>query len=184
MYRVSYGAHTYGTIEPIGGRRRDRVVVGKYCSIGKDVKAFLPGDHNFNLISTFPFFHPRKVITKYITTPRLPETQHYDAPSRGNITIGNDVWIGHGAVIFRGTTIGDGVCIGAFSIITKNIQPYSMVVGHTRILRKRFSQEDIDFLLNLKWWDFDDEVVGEIAPILHTPDVNLLRQWAKEKGKI
>lgn len=183
MARISYGTHTYGKIDVIGGKRFGRVVIGKYCSIAGEVKAFLDDNHNIEVISSYPFFHPRMPITRHITTPKLPHTQHYNV-KKGAIIVGNDVWIGYGAILFKGITIGDGVCVGAFTTVTKDIPPYSVVVGHSRIVRKRFSQEDIDFLLALKWWDFEDEVVGEIAPILHTPDVSLLRQWAMEKGKI
>lgn len=146
------------------------------------LRHFFSGDHNMDVISTFPFFHHRRGITNTTISPRLSETQHDTVHHKENIYIGNDVWIGHGAVLFRGVTIGDGACIGAFSVITKDIPAYSVAVGHSRIVRKRFSQEDIDFLLELKWWDFPDSVVATLAPILHTPNVDLLRQWAKDHG--
>ncbi|MDO8503808.1 MAG: hypothetical protein Q7S60_03895 [bacterium] len=99
------------------------------------------------------------------------------------VVIGNDVWIGSNAILFREVTIGDGVVIGAFSKITKDIPPYSVVVGDSRIIKKRFPDEDIEFLLKLKWWDFEDQEVADIAHILCSPDINLLRTWAKENGK-
>ena len=178
MEQITYGSHTYGKIEAIGGSG-GKVVVGKYCSIASDVKAFMSKDHNMDVISTFPFTHPRMPITKLITNPPLPTTQYISTKQKG-IIIGNDVWLGVGAIIFRGVNIGDGACIGAFSIVTKDIPPYSVVVGHSRITKTRFPAEDVEFLLKLKWWDLPDQVVADIAPILHTPDVGLLRQWAME----
>lgn len=182
MPQVTYGAHTYGEIRHIHGLEKDRLIVGKYCSIAERVSAFWGRDHNINCISTFPFYHFRRGIR---CQPPLPETKGDTVPDKRepvHINIGNDVWIGEGTTIFQGATIGDGACIGAFSLITKDISPYSVVVGHSRILRKRFTQKDIDFLLKLKWWDFDDKTVGELAPILHTSDIGLLRKWADDKG--
>ncbi len=100
------------------------------------------------------------------------------------INIGNDVWLGHSAVLFRDITIGDGAVIGAFAKITKDVLPYTIVVDSNRIVRKRFTDKDIEFLLKLKWWDFEDQMVADIAPILHSPDINLLKQWAEKNEKI
>lgn len=181
MARIYYGDHTYGTIEPVGGKAIGKVVVGKYCSIAGEVKAFLEKDHNMNTISTYPFGHSHLPFTaRHGKPPERPGMQPFATMHR-DIHIGNDVWLGYGAIIFRGVHIGDGACIGAFSAITKDIPPYSVAVGHSRIIRKRFRQEDIDFLLKLKWWDFPDETVAEIAPILRTPDFSLLRKWAEER---
>jgi chloramphenicol O-acetyltransferase type B len=181
MAKIIYGNHTYGKITPMG-TESGKIFVGKYCSLSADVEAFLAKDHNLNLISTYPFTHRKMPITKLIRKPPHAATQHYNLERRPEIHIGNDVWIGQKAIIFAGVTVGDGACIGAFTIVTKNIPPYSVVVGHSRIVRTRFSAEDVEFLLKLKWWDFDDQTVADIAPILHTSDVDLLRQWAGETG--
>jgi acetyltransferase-like isoleucine patch superfamily enzyme len=177
-----YGNHTYGRIGTVGGEG-NRIIVGKYCSISADVKAFMSGDHNFNVISTFPFNHPGMAISKLVRNCAIPTTQSYNLPHRLEVIIGNDVWIGHGAIIFRDTTIGDGAVIGAFAKITKDIPPYSIVVGESRILRKRFPDEDIEFLLQLKWWNWPDEDVAAASPVLLNPDVSILKRWAIEHGK-
>ena len=91
------------------------------------------------------------------------------------VNIGNDVWIGSNSVIFTGVTIGDGAVIGAYSTITKDVPPYAIVVGNDRVIRKRFTDKDIDFLLKLKWWDKTDEEVAELAPILLSSDIGALR---------
>ena len=184
MVKLILGDHSYGTIKAIGATSKGKIIVGKYCSIALRVRALMAGDHNFDVISTFPFFHEGFPITDLIRKPPLPETQFYNAEHKFEIVIGNDVWIGYGAVLFRDVNVGDGAVIGAFSTITKDIPPYSIAVGHSRIVRKRFSDEDIEFLLKLKWWDLPDQEVADIAPILHNPNIELLKQWAKENNKI
>ena len=181
MANIYYGDHTYGTVEPVGGKAMGNVHIGKYCSIAGEVKVFLEKDHNMDSISTYPFGHTHLPFSKKITKPFLPNTPHF-ATARRNIRIGNDIWLGYGSIIFRGVTIGDGSCIGAFSVITKDIPVYSVVVGHSRIVRKRFPQEDVDFLMKLKWWDLPDEVVADIAPFLRMASTDMLRKWAEERA--
>ncbi|MFH1772670.1 MAG: CatB-related O-acetyltransferase [Candidatus Omnitrophota bacterium] len=80
------------------------------------------------------------------------------------VSIGNDVWIGANAVILKGVTIGDGAIVGAGSVITKDVEPYSIVVGNKqRLVRYRFEKDDIDFLLKVKWWDFPREVIKDMV---------------------
>lgn len=152
------GKHTYGlTNFKIVGANRGVVNFGKYCSLGDSIVAFMAHDHDSRSISSYPF-NRHKVARKQI------------------INVGNDVFIGSNTVLFRDITIGDGAFIGAFSVVTKNIPPYSVVVGHSNIIRKRFSDEDIDFLLKLKWWDFKDSEVNKIAPILCSQDIDKLKR--------
>ena len=181
MANIYYGDYTYGVVEPVGGKTVGNVHIGKYCSIAGEVKIFMDKDHNTEVISTYPFGHSRLPFSKKITKPFLPDTPHFVVGYRRTV-IGNDVWLGFGATIFRGVHIGDGACIGAFSVITKDIPPYSIAVGYSRIVRKRFSQEDIDFLMKLKWWDLPDEVVAEIAPFLRLASTDMLRKWAEERA--
>jgi acetyltransferase-like isoleucine patch superfamily enzyme len=180
-----YGKHTYGKIGDYPNDSKGDLVIGKYCSISFGVKCFWPTDHNMDIISTFPFDHEGMPINKLIRNRfNVSERQNQVSQRDRKVVIGNDVWLGTDTMIFRGVTIGDGVCTGAFSIITKDIPPYSIVVGHSRILRKRFSDEDIEFLLRLQWWNFSDQEVADIVPFLHSTDVKLLREWAKEHKNI
>jgi acetyltransferase-like isoleucine patch superfamily enzyme len=178
---IVFGKHSYGKIEITGGTI-GRVNVGKYCSIA-DAKVFMAGDHNVYNVSTFPFGHPGMAITKLMKPP-LPDKHRYKIIRKLKVDIGNDVWIGSNAVIFREVNVGDGAVIVAFSTITKDVPPYTIVVGNDKIIRKRFSDGDIEFLLKLKWWDFDDQTVAEIAPILCSSNIGELRKWAKKNGKI
>jgi len=177
---VIFGKHSYGDIQMVG-RRGGRVTIGKYCSIG-GATAFMAHDHNIGNISSFPFGHRGMPISKLMKPP-LPDREKFNTMRRLEIIIGNDVWIGTNAVIFREVTIGDGAVIGAYSTITKDVPPYAVVVGNDRIIRKRFSDEDIEFLLKLKWWDLEDQEVADIGNILCSANIGGLRKWAEENGK-
>jgi len=179
--KYSQGKHSYGGyIEFVGGTK-GKITIGKYCSIGADVRALMSHDHNIKNISSFPFGHPGMDISKLMKKP-LPTRDIYNIRRKLEINIGNDVFIGSNSVIFRDVNIGDGAVIGAFSVITKDVSPYSIVAGNNRYFKKRFSKEDIEFLLELKWWDFSDEKVAEIGHILCSSDIEALRSWAREKN--
>lgn len=177
--KITYGKHTYGEIKVVEWGRGE-INVGKYCSITSEVKAFLGMDHNMNNISTYPFGHRRTELTKLTGIIR---GGRYVSIRETNINIGNDVWIGYGTTLFRGVTIGDGAVIGAYSTITKDVPPYAIVVGSGRIVRKRFSDKDIDILLKLQWWNWTDEEVASVARLLLTPDIEMLLKIGKEMGK-
>lgn len=173
MNKITWGKHSYGDIK-ITETHRGEVVIGKYCSLGIDIKAFMAHDHNIKNISTYPFGHKGLPITKLMKEP-LPTNYTIKKPFK--VTIGNDVWIGSHTVIFAGVTIGDGAVIGAYSIITKDVEPYAVVVGADRLLGKRFSNKDIDFLLKFKWWNRDDQTVADMGQILGSSDMRALRKY-------
>ena len=175
---VTLGKHSYGNIQMVGSTW-GKVTVGKYTSIGENVVAFMSSDHNMDNISTYPFGHRKMPITK-IMKPPLPTKKNFNTNARLNLNVGNDVWIGYSAILFGDVTIGDGAVVGAYSIITEDVPPYSIVVGHSRIIRKRFSDEDIEFLLKLKWWDWEDQKVADIANTLSSSDLETLKTFAKQ----
>ena len=101
-------------------------------------------------------------------------------PIKGDTIIGNDVWIGQNAVILAGVKLGDGVIIGAESVVGSNIEPYSIAVGNpAKVIKKRFDDELIELLLKLKWWDLPIEKINELIPLLHNDNL----KYAKEKLK-
>jgi chloramphenicol O-acetyltransferase type B len=155
---VIKGDHTYGNIIRRG--EMNTIRIGKYCSIGDNVIFDGGWDHDISKISTYPFH-----------TWGLTENNNICS---GDINIGNDVWIGADCIIRSGVTIGDGAVVGARSIISHDIEPYSLVVGNGRVIRKRFTDEEIEGLLKLKWWNFSDKKVRDIAPILHSRDFEKL----------
>ena len=152
------------------------ISIGKYTSIGENVRAFMAMDHSIRNISTFPFGHKGMKITKMMKPP-IPTRKEYEVWVRLKVDIGNDVWIGSHSVIFQGVNIGNGAVIGAFSTITKDVPPYTVVVGNDRVVKKRFSDEDIEYLLKLKWWDFEDQKVADMGSILCSPNIEALKQY-------
>lgn len=96
--------------------------------------------------------------------------------NKGDIVIGNDVWIGYEAVILAGVTIGDGAVIGARAVVTKDIPPYTIVGGvPAKPIRKRFSQETIDLLLKIKWWNWPEERIRQHITEIQSGRIEYLR---------
>jgi acetyltransferase-like isoleucine patch superfamily enzyme len=162
MGKSTLGHRTYGSITMRGAATN--LTVGKYCSLASGIIADGGFNHNSNFVSTFPF----AVALQHV--PNL--STHIE--HKGDINIGNDVWIGEDVLLMSGVTIGDGAVIGIRSIITKDVAPYSIVVGANRFIRKRFTDEQIKKLLALKWWDFPDEEVDKIAHLLSSKNIDEL----------
>ena len=134
---------------------QDKLIIGKFCSIACGAKfIFNSANHSLSSLSTYPFpifFEEWNLDVKDIT-------KAWD--NKGNIIIGNDVWIGYEVVIMAGVTIGDGDIIGTGAVVTKDIPPYTIVGGiPAKPIRKRFKQETIDILLKIKWWNWSDEKI-------------------------
>lgn len=120
--------------------------IGKYCSISMGCSFFLGANHRYDRISTF--------------IPFDPEMKEESLTSNGDIIIGNDVWIGYGATILSGVKIGTGSVIGANSLVSKDVEPYSIVAGNPASpIKFRFNEETIKFLLDSRWWDLDVDFI-------------------------
>jgi virginiamycin A acetyltransferase len=135
------------------GFTRDKLVIGKFCMIASGVSFIMNGaNHLTDAISTYPF----AIFGNGWENAMEGKTY----PNKGDIIIGNDVWIGHNATIMAGVTIGDGAIIATNSTIVKDVAPYSIVGGNPGTeIKKRFSQETINKLLELKWWDWPIEKI-------------------------
>jgi acetyltransferase-like isoleucine patch superfamily enzyme len=133
------GKYTYGS--PIRKGDMNTVIIGKYCSIA-GCTLDCGWQHNTKLVTTYPFNQLFNGFSDIKTHPVC----------KGDIIIGNDVWIGEDCIINSNVTIGDGAVIGSRSIVTKDIEPYSVVAGSpAKFIRKRFSDEQIEELLKIKW---------------------------------
>ena len=143
----------------------DKLIIGKFCQIAAGIEFVMNGaNHQMNAASTFPFYTLEGWEMK---PPALKEL-----PFKGNTVIGNDVWIGQNAVILPGVHVGDGAIIGANSIVGNDVAPYTVVAGNpARPLRKRFDDELIALLQELKWWDKSIEEINELIPILTCSDL-------------
>ncbi len=132
---------------------RDKLIIGKYGSIACGAKfVFTSANHTMKSLSTYPF----PIFWEQFSL--LPENVTDAWDNKGDIVIGNDVWIGYEAVIMPGIHIGDGAIIGTRAVVTRDVEPYTIVGGvPAKPIRKRFDQETIDKLLALSWWDWDKE---------------------------
>lgn len=135
----------------------DRLIIGRFCSIGCGAKfLFNSANHTVSSLSTYPFplfFEEWELEKKNVT-------DSWD--NKGDIIIGNDVWIGYEAVIMAGVTIGDGAIIGAHAVVTKDVSPYTIVGGiPAKSIRKRYSEETIALLTELKWWDWPEKRIAK-----------------------
>ena len=144
----------------------DRLIIGKFCQIATGVRFIMNGaNHAMDGISTYPF----KVFGK--SWSEIPMT----VVSKGDTVIGNDVWIGNNVTIMQGVTIGDGAIIGTNSLVTKNVEPYTIVGGNpAKLIRKRFSDKDIDALVKLAWWNWPIEKITGSLPAIVAGDIQAL----------
>lgn len=153
---------------PING---DRLVIGKFCSIACGAKfIFNCANHALRSLSTYTF-------PLFFEEWDLPKSELASAwDNKGDIIIGNDVWIGYDAVIMAGVTIGDGAIIGTRAVVTKDVAPYSIVGGvPAREIRKRFAPEVVERLRELKWWDWPEEKIRKAIPAIQAGDVEALK---------
>ncbi len=150
---------------------KDRLVIGKFCSIACGAKfLFNSANHTQKSLAnyTFPLFFEEWGLDK------ANVTSAWD--NKGDIVIGNDVWIGYEAVIMAGVHIGDGAIIAARAVVTKDVAPYTIVGGTpAKEIRKRFDKETIDFLLNLKWWNWNFETIRQNINAISNADIEALK---------
>ena len=163
---MSHGNYTYWQPEIRQPHHGAGLIVGNYCSIGGYVKVYLGGNHRTDWVSTYPFGHINTHVFNTFDGQGHPRTN-------GSVTIGNDVWIGEYATIMSGVTIGDGAVIACNSHVVKDVEPYSMVGGNpAKLIKYRFTKEQIESLMRIKWWLWDDEKVNKFAPLLCQPDID------------
>lgn len=148
----------------------DRLIIGKFCAIAKGVEFIMNGaNHRMNSVTTYPFNILGGGWEK--SAPRIDEL-----PLKGDTVIGNDVWIGQNVTFLPGVHIGDGCIIGANSVVAKDIPPFSVAVGNPcEVKRKRFDDELIEYLLELKWWDKSPDWISKNMDALCNGDLSQIR---------
>lgn len=152
---------------PVNG---DRLEIGKFCSIACGAKfLFTSANHALRSLSTYPFpifFDEWELDAKDIRSA-------WD--NKGDIILGNDVWVGYEAVILSGVTIGDGAIIGTRAVVTKDVPPYTIVGGvPAKPLRRRFDDKTVERLLALRWWDWEEEKIKRHIAAIQAGDVEAL----------
>ncbi len=141
------------------GIERPHVVIGRYCSIARGVRFIVNGDHRLDWASTHPFREVRGMDGAGV--------DGHPAPT-GRITIGSDVWIGDGATVLGGVTIADGAAVGAGAVVSKDVPSYAVVVGNPAVVvRRRFSDDAVERLCALRWWELDDSDVVTLVELLN-----------------
>jgi chloramphenicol O-acetyltransferase type B len=157
------GEHTYGVPEIFGVALNRQLSIGNYCCISDGVTLMLADDHNPMWVTMYPFHRIDGWGIEHAGS-------HYHRPYE--IHIGNDVWIGYGATIMHGVTIGDGAVIGARAVVASDVRPYAIVVGNpSREIKRRFTDEQVESLLRIKWWDWPEEKIKKYADLILSPDI-------------
>lgn len=140
----------------------DKLEIGKFCSIGSGASFILAGNqgHNHKWISAYPF--DNKIFPNAKNGFR----------TKGDTIIGNDVWIGTESIIMPGVKIGDGAVIGTRAVVTKDVEPYTIVGGNpAQVIKKRFSDDEIEKLLEIRWWDWNIEKINDAIPFICSADI-------------
>lgn len=134
----------------------DKLIIGKFCAIAEGIKFIMNGaNHRMDGFTTYPFFIFGGGWEK--VTPNMERL-----PFKGDTVIGNDVWIGQNVTIMPGVKIGDGAIIATNSTVVKDVKPYTIVGGNPgKDIKKRFSDEKIELLLELQWWNWDEKKIFE-----------------------
>jgi len=148
----------------------DKLIIGKFCAIAKGIEFIMSGaNHRIDSITTYPFNIMGNGWEK--SAPSLS-----DLKLKGDTIIGNDVWIGQNVTILPAVHIGDGAIIGANSVVAKNIPPYSVAVGNPcEVKRKRFDEDLIEYLLKIKWWNWDAEKIFKNMEALCSGDLSKIK---------
>ena len=154
----------------------DKLVIGKFCSIACGARfIFNSANHAMTSLSTYPF----PLFFEEWGPERKNVTDSWD--NKGDIVIGNDVWIGYEAVIMAGVSVGDGAIIGTRALVTKDVPPYTIVGGvPAKAIRKRFSEETISSLLEIKWWNWSKERIAENIDAIQSGCIQRLELFAPE----
>ena len=159
---------------PVNG---DKLKIGKFCSIACGAKfLFTSANHAMRPLSTYTF-------PIFFEEWGLDVSEIRSAwDNKGDIVVGNDVWIGYEAVIMSGVTIGEGAIVGARAVVTRDVPPYTIVGGvPAKPIRKRFDDETIEKLLRLRWWDWDERAISRGLSAIRNGDIAALCECAPKK---
>jgi len=186
---IIVGEYTYydDAVDPTGFEKNnvlfnypefgDRLIIGKFCQIASGTKFIMgPANHRLCSATTYPFNVFGGAWEK-VTPPHMEQLPH-----KGDIVIGNDVWVGRESVIMPGVKIGDGAIVAAYSIVTKDVPAYTVYGGNpAKFIKKRFDDELVALLLRLRWWNLEPEALVDILPLLCDPDLEKLKRVLQER---
>jgi virginiamycin A acetyltransferase len=170
--KYSIGQFTYGAPIVKDWHQGSTLKIGNFSSIAENVYILLGGNHPIEWISSFPF---GVVFDEF-----QEQYNNYPKLSKGDVIIGNDVWIGINSTILSGVQVGDGAIIAAGSVVTKNVEPYAIVGGNpAKLIKKRFGDEQITKLLDIKWWDWEIDKIRKNINLIASGNVDefIQRHW-------
>jgi virginiamycin A acetyltransferase len=149
----------------------DRLVIGAFCAFATGIRIIMNGaNHAMGGFSAFPF----NIFGGGWEQGFDPAS--WRAGNRGDTVIGNDVWIGHEAMLLPGARIGDGAIIGARAVVAGEVPPYAVAVGNpARVTRMRFDAGTVAALLEIAWWDWPVERLGRHLDAVRRADLDALR---------
>lgn len=158
--------------------------IGRYCSLSDHIELIL-GNHPASVfVSTYPMFYRNADFfgKQYVKESLFEEYSFVDEDKKYFAKIGNDVWIGKGAKIRQGVTIGDGAIVASYAVVVKDVPPYAIVGGvPAKVIRYRFEQEDVEWLLKLEWWNKDEEWIEKHASCFS--DIKKLRKAVETENR-
>lgn len=186
---ISVGDYTYydDAADPAGFEKNnvlfnypefgDRLIIGKFCMIAQGTKFIMgPANHRITSVTAYPFNVFGGAWTEN-TPPHMDQL-----PRKGDIVLGNDVWIGRESVIMPGVKIGDGAIIAAYSVVAKDVPAYTVFGGNpARFIKDRFDDELKDLLLRWKWWDLPAEELADTLPLLCDKDLEQVRRAIRQR---
>lgn len=163
MEGVTIGVWTFGLPRIHKWTNKYTLTIGKFCSIAENVDIIVDGNHRPDWVSMFPL---SRLLLNDFSNLGHPE-------GKGNMVIGNDVWLGMGCMIMSGVNIGDGAVVAAGSVVTHDVLPYEIVGGvPAKSIKFRFVPEQISALLKIKWWDWEIEKIKNDIPLLESGEIN------------
>lgn len=162
---------SFGSPKILSWRTDDKLVIGKFCMFAHDVIILSGGEHDLTKVTCYPI---RKAFLKM--------SGNVDSSSKGPVIIGNDVWVGAGAIVLSGVNIGDGAIVAAGAVVAEDVPAYSIVAGNpARVIKFRFSKDQIAKLLSIGWWNWSEEKIRKNADAFYgTVDEFIEKFWTGE----
>ena len=172
QFRIGRGS--YGDLNVVEFGEGTTLSVGNYSSFARGAQVMLGGNHRIDWVTTYPFNAIDRRFAHFTGHPQ----------SKGDVTIGNDVWVAREAMILSGVTIGDGAVIGARAVVSRDVPPYTIVAGNPAVaIRPRFPEPIVERLRAIRWWDWPDDRIAKAMPHLLSDRIEDFLE-AAEKGQI
>ena len=171
-YSVGIGSYGCPKILEWSEYTDTKLIIGKYCSFAANISILLGGEHFTDWVTTYPFSSLNENITD----------MHLDGRSKGNVIIGNDVWIGYNVIILSGVTIGNGAIIGAGSVVINDVPCYAIYAGNpAKFIRYRINEAYIEKMNKIEWWNWSNKKIEENRHLILS---NRIDEFIKIHSKI